>query len=70
MEINKDECPYLDGRCPFFGIWSKKDEKLANSIRKLYSNNLFSRCRRYQLYESGKPVPDDLWPSGPQINNN
>lgn len=67
MELNTEDCPYLNGKCPFFGIWVKKNESLANSIRRLYSNNLFKRCRRYQLYEAGKQVPDDLWPSGPQV---
>lgn len=52
MELNTEDCPYLNGKCPFFGIWVKKNESLANSIRKLYSNNLFKRCRRYQLYEA------------------
>lgn len=67
MEMFKDECPYLDGRCPFFSIWVKKNEKLAIEIRKLYSNKIYERCRRYQMYEAGLKVPDDLWPSSPKI---
>lgn len=55
-------CNYID-KCNFFNGFNVHDfEVFANIAKKFCLSENHSKCRRYNLKESGKDVPSDLSP--------
>jgi hypothetical protein len=48
--------------CAFFNNLALPS--VADTLKAYYCRGNYSSCARYQLAETGQPVPLDLWPTG------